>query len=138
MALVGMAQVSSRYWLSTEQAIPKDAAEQLSPARLARHSAAGPAPPEPPAARPALVGLAAPTVRLQASLGCGEERRGVKIGIQSVPRELVVETKSSFEEVERALAEAVADGGVFTLEDDKERQGPGSSGQDCLPGGWRQ
>ncbi len=29
MALVGMAQVSSRYWLSTGQSIPKDAAEQL-------------------------------------------------------------------------------------------------------------
>src|SRR5580700_8174267 len=29
VALVGMAQVSARYWLSTDQAIPKDAAEQL-------------------------------------------------------------------------------------------------------------
>jgi AcrR family transcriptional regulator len=29
MALVGMAQVTSRYWLSTDRAIPKDAAEQL-------------------------------------------------------------------------------------------------------------
>ena len=29
MALVGMAQVSSRYWLSTKRAIPQDAAEQL-------------------------------------------------------------------------------------------------------------
>jgi hypothetical protein len=43
----------------------------------------------------------------------------VKIGIQSVPRELVVETKSSAEEVERLLAAAVADGGVFILSDDK-------------------
>ena len=34
MALVGMAQVSARYWLSTDQEIPKDAAEQLI-ARLA-------------------------------------------------------------------------------------------------------
>jgi len=34
MALVGMAQVSARYWLSSAQAIPKDAAEQLI-ARLA-------------------------------------------------------------------------------------------------------
>jgi AcrR family transcriptional regulator len=34
MALVGMAQVSARYWLSTGQEIPKDAAEQLI-ARLA-------------------------------------------------------------------------------------------------------
>jgi hypothetical protein len=43
----------------------------------------------------------------------------VKIGIQSVPRELVVETKSSSDEVERLLAAAVADGGVFILSDDK-------------------
>jgi Protein of unknown function (DUF3107) len=43
----------------------------------------------------------------------------VKIGIQSVPRELVVETKSSAEEVQSALAAAVADGGVLTLGDDK-------------------
>jgi AcrR family transcriptional regulator len=34
MALVGMAQVTARYWLSTGRAIPKDAAEQLV-ARLA-------------------------------------------------------------------------------------------------------
>jgi Protein of unknown function (DUF3107) len=49
------------------------------------------------------------------------ERRTVevKIGIQSVPRELIVETKSSLEEVERDLAAAVADNGVFTLGDDK-------------------
>jgi hypothetical protein len=43
----------------------------------------------------------------------------IKIGIQSVPRELVIETRSSFEEVQRALATAVADGGVFTLGDER-------------------
>jgi hypothetical protein len=43
----------------------------------------------------------------------------VKIGMQSVPRELVVETKSTFEEVQEALAAAVAEGGVFMLGDDK-------------------
>jgi hypothetical protein len=43
----------------------------------------------------------------------------IKIGIQSVPRELVVETRLSVEEVERLLAAAVTDGGVFTLGDDK-------------------
>jgi Protein of unknown function (DUF3107) len=43
----------------------------------------------------------------------------IKIGMQSVPRELVIETRSSFEEVQRALAAAVADGGVLTLGDDK-------------------
>ena len=40
MALVGMAQVSSRYWLSTGQAIPKNAAEQLL-ARLAWRGISG-------------------------------------------------------------------------------------------------
>lgn len=43
----------------------------------------------------------------------------VKIGIQSVPRELVVETESAFEEVERSLTTAITDGGVFVLTDDK-------------------
>jgi hypothetical protein len=43
----------------------------------------------------------------------------VKIGIQSVPRELIVETEASSEEVERILADAVADSGVFILSDDK-------------------
>ena len=43
----------------------------------------------------------------------------VKIGIQSVPRELVVDTKSSFEEIERSLTAAVADGTIFVLADDK-------------------
>lgn len=43
----------------------------------------------------------------------------VKIGIQSIPRELIVETDTPVEEVERALAEALhaADGqGVFALD----------------------
>lgn len=40
----------------------------------------------------------------------------VKIGIQSIPRELVVETDASAEEVERALTEALsADGGAGVL-----------------------
>jgi hypothetical protein len=43
----------------------------------------------------------------------------VKIGIQSAPRELIVETETAVEEVERALTSALADGGVFTLRDDK-------------------
>jgi hypothetical protein len=43
----------------------------------------------------------------------------VKIGIQSVPRELVVETAVSAEDVERALRESVGDGKVFALPDDK-------------------
>jgi hypothetical protein len=40
----------------------------------------------------------------------------VKIGIPSVPRELVIETASTAEEVERALTAAVAaEAGVFVL-----------------------
>ena len=43
----------------------------------------------------------------------------VKIGVQSIPRELVVDTKHSPEDVERLLAEAVAKGGMFILPDDR-------------------
>jgi hypothetical protein len=41
----------------------------------------------------------------------------VKIGMQSVPRELVVETSLTAEELEQSLADALADGGhsVFAL-----------------------
>jgi hypothetical protein len=44
----------------------------------------------------------------------------VKIGIQSIPRELVVETNVPAEKVESALAEALASGGLFVLPDDKD------------------
>ena len=40
MALVGMGQVSARYWLSMDQEMPKDAAEQLI-ARLAWRGISG-------------------------------------------------------------------------------------------------
>jgi hypothetical protein len=50
----------------------------------------------------------------------------VKIGIQSIPRELVVETTSSPEEVEQALTAAVADGGLFVLRD-------GNGGKTMVP-----
>ena len=43
----------------------------------------------------------------------------VKIGIQSIPRELVLETSSSPDEVERALATALTNGGMFVVRDDK-------------------
>lgn len=40
----------------------------------------------------------------------------VRIGVQSVPKELVVETSLSPEDVQQELAEALAeDGGVFSL-----------------------
>ena len=43
----------------------------------------------------------------------------VKIGIQSITREIVVETASSPDEVERSLAAALKDGGMFSLRDEK-------------------
>lgn len=43
----------------------------------------------------------------------------VKIGIQSAPRELVLETNEERDDVEQALKAAVEQGGVFALADDK-------------------
>jgi hypothetical protein len=43
----------------------------------------------------------------------------VKIGIQSVPRELILETNDAPEDVEQALRAAVTDGGLLVLFDDK-------------------
>jgi Protein of unknown function (DUF3107) len=39
----------------------------------------------------------------------------IKIGIQSAPRELVVETESAADEIEAALKAAIADSGVLAL-----------------------
>ena len=44
----------------------------------------------------------------------------VKIGIQSIPRELVLETNASPEEIERSLVKALSDGGLFVVPDDKD------------------
>lgn len=43
----------------------------------------------------------------------------VKVGIQMAPRELVVETAASASEIERALADALAEGTLFVLTDSK-------------------
>jgi Protein of unknown function (DUF3107) len=43
----------------------------------------------------------------------------VKIGVQSIPRELVVETPSSPDEVERSLLTALTNGGMFVVRDEK-------------------
>lgn len=43
----------------------------------------------------------------------------VKVGIQMAPRELVVETAASANEIERALADALAEGTLFVLNDNK-------------------
>jgi hypothetical protein len=39
----------------------------------------------------------------------------VRIGVQSAPRELVVETDASADQIERDLADALAGDGVFAL-----------------------
>jgi hypothetical protein len=43
----------------------------------------------------------------------------VKIGIQSIQRELVLDTSSSSDEVERSLTTALSNGGMFIIRDDK-------------------
>lgn len=45
----------------------------------------------------------------------------VKIGVQNAPRELVVDSTQTAEEVRAALAEALADDGVLALDDTKGR-----------------
>jgi hypothetical protein len=49
------------------------------------------------------------------------ERRAVevKIGVQSAPRELVLETNDTAEKVEQALKAALEQGGMFAVADDK-------------------
>lgn len=43
----------------------------------------------------------------------------VKIGVLYAPRELLVETDTAAEDIEKALAKAIVDGGVFSLVDNK-------------------
>ncbi len=43
----------------------------------------------------------------------------VKIGVQSIQRELVVETPSSPDEIERSLTTALSSGGMFVVRDEK-------------------
>jgi hypothetical protein len=43
----------------------------------------------------------------------------IRIGIQSAPRELVIDTTSSIDEVERLLRAAVTDGTVLVLASEK-------------------
>lgn len=43
----------------------------------------------------------------------------VKIGIQMAPRELVVETAASAQDIQEALTAALADGKLFVLIDNK-------------------
>ena len=46
----------------------------------------------------------------------------IKVGIQYVNREVVVETDESSAKVEKSFADAVADGSVLTLTDNRGRR----------------
>jgi hypothetical protein len=43
----------------------------------------------------------------------------VKIGVQSIPREIVVETETPAEEIEQQLRTALAEGGLFVVRLDR-------------------
>jgi hypothetical protein len=46
----------------------------------------------------------------------------VKIGVQYSPRELVLESSQSPDDVEKAVAKALSDGGLLSLTDEKGRR----------------
>jgi hypothetical protein len=46
----------------------------------------------------------------------------IKVGIAHVNREVVLESDATPDELAKALSTAIADGGVFTLVDDKGRK----------------
>ncbi|WP_026924635.1 DUF3107 domain-containing protein [Glycomyces arizonensis] len=46
----------------------------------------------------------------------------VKIGVQYAPRELVLESKLSSKDLTEAVEQAVSEGGMLRLEDEKGRQ----------------
>lgn len=46
----------------------------------------------------------------------------VKIGVQYAPRELVLESKLSPKDLSETIDQAVANGGILRLEDEKGRQ----------------
>ena len=58
----------------------------------------------------------------------------VRIGVQSAPRELTVETSTPAGEIEQALADALASDGVFTLAVEKGGKVFVAGRQDRLPG----
>ncbi len=45
----------------------------------------------------------------------------IRIGVQNVARDVVLESSDSAEAVEQSVTAAIADGGVLTLRDDKGR-----------------
>jgi uncharacterized protein DUF3107 len=51
-----------------------------------------------------------------------EELVEIKVGIQYVNREVVVETNQTAADIEKAFGEAVTDGSVFTVTDERGRK----------------
>ncbi|GAA2108282.1 DUF3107 domain-containing protein [Microlunatus panaciterrae] len=51
-----------------------------------------------------------------------EEHVEIKVGIQHVNREIVLETSSTADDIEKALAKALASDGLLTLSDDRGRK----------------
>lgn len=45
----------------------------------------------------------------------------IRIGVQNVAREVVLESADSADQVEQAVGKAIADGGILSLRDDKGR-----------------
>ena len=114
VGMVGMAQVTARYWLTTRGRHPAGGGRAArGQARLARHQ------------------RLAPQLAHQR-----ETNMEVKIGIQSVPRELVVETDTPAAEIERRPVHRPGAGrhAVFAPQGHQGRQGAGSRGQDRLRG----
>lgn len=46
----------------------------------------------------------------------------IKIGVQHINREVVIETEESAQAVEKSLAEAISSSGLFTVSDAKGRK----------------
>jgi Protein of unknown function (DUF3107) len=46
----------------------------------------------------------------------------VKVGVQQAPRELVIESAQSAEEVSAAVSKAMTDGGILSLVDERGRR----------------
>ncbi len=114
VSLVGMAQVSARFWLADGGAadgrMTREEAATLVAGlawrgirgypRTDEHRLTHPAPPR----------------------HTGGPPMEVKIGVQNAPRELTIDADIDAEHVEKLVAEAVAAGGVLTLTDTKGRR----------------
>ena len=114
VSLVGMAQVSARFWLSEASGIkPSQAGRRRRPGRrpgLARH-------PRLPPARRALTDE--PTHHRR---HLKERPMEVKIGVQHAPREVVLETNESRDDIEKQVADAVKNSGTLAIDDTRGRR----------------